>query len=64
MKQSIKSIENEIRWLKKDFKEDNSDDDLTYLQACKMELEDLSPLATYDIGYIQGLKSALTYITK
>ena len=27
------------------------------------DLEDLSPLTTFDIGYIQGLKSALYHLT-
>ena len=37
--------------------------DYSYKEAKLVELEELSPLTTYEVGYIQGLQYALSLIT-
>lgn len=61
----MNKIQKEIQSQIKDFHKNNDGinrEDYSYEEAITKELEDLSPLTTHDLGFINGLKYALTLI--
>lgn len=61
----MNQIQNEIKSMIRDFHKNNDGinrEDYSYKEAVKKELEDLSPLTTHDLGFINGLQYALSLI--
>lgn len=60
MKKTLKinNIKSEIAWTKRDFKKDH---DISFKDIDIIEIEDMDSLTSYDVGYINGLQSALNY---
>jgi len=54
-----KELQKDITYYKRQFKKDH---EISFMECESTEIEDMSPLMAYDIGYINALQSALTTI--